>query len=524
MRHLYNARTAATAHSWRQRRRVLAAGLPTTTLPPNQALVAKAMGNECFAKGDMGAALAHYQHGQKLLLSGHANAADPELRCILWSNAAQCFLELGDWWEAAFAAHIAWPPAGGVACTTIGRQELKAAYRYALATSHLGLLTTAEALLDDILARSPSGSIASAARPQLAKVRSRLADITDEAGSSRQRAALRHENAALESALGASKAFEVRQMVEVNTLSQEGVQELVRMGMLQAVEARTAVDNGDSGHADPEYEQAEAEAARVFNDHGTGCRPMISHLRILRALHRALLYSTKKELQRGITLRENLERSRKCSGEGIGEEIPRPVAKADAQAACASPAAEGRDLSGGGYHCVLPAELASPNLPDVFAPQHIATLRRDRLVIVDGLLPSSVISKAREDAHELCYERRLMRTDHDDLCNPLQKSTTLPLHTRELKETLRQWHPGIHACVRCMWQLAAQLEQALELQLRVPQKLLVAAYPKGAHYRRHCALAAAAAGTSNAAPNPQGPCELLRFMPRSIRVRTRSLP
>ena len=59
--------------------------------------------------------------------------------------------------------------------------------------------------------------------------------------------------------------------------SEEGLRELVRMGMQQSAEKEArAVGHGSHVQSDAEYEQAEAEAARAFNDHGTGCHPLIS--------------------------------------------------------------------------------------------------------------------------------------------------------------------------------------------------------------------------------------------------------
>ena len=79
----------------------------------------------------------------------------------------------------------------------------------------------------------------------------------------------------------------------------------------------------------------------------------------------------------------------------------------------------------------------------------------------------------------------ILRTDSDDLCNPLQRSFTMPLWQQDQLAALDSTAPGLAHCIRTLLDLPAQLESQLQLPLRVPQQVMIAAYPPGAHYRQH---------------------------------------
>ena len=70
-------------------------------------------------------------------------------------------------------------------------------------------------------------------------------------------------------------------------------------------------------------------------------------------------------------------------------------------------------------------------------------------------------------------------------CNPGERSAELPLHEPRQLEQLRSRSPGIHHCVRSLWNLASTLSSALGMDVRVPQQVLLASYPPGALYHRH---------------------------------------
>ena len=227
-----SATNTATRYSWRRRRSqskqssspTVQSMMSAVTQRVDAPMECKYCGNVAFSSGDYAAAISHYRRGLDLLAHDDIEQSS-QLLCVLWSNTSQCHIETEHWWEAIFAAHCA--------CgSTIGGQEptkheLKAGFRYAIAAGHLGLLTVAETLFDKVVSNDGANAN-TAARTQLAKVRARLAALNASGGSKANRTALSKEVKVLESALGEEKAFEVRQTVEVNVLSEEGLKELLR--------------------------------------------------------------------------------------------------------------------------------------------------------------------------------------------------------------------------------------------------------------------------------------------------------
>ena len=171
-----------------------------------------------------------------------------------------------------------------------------------------------------------------------------------------------------------------------------------------------------------------------------------------RAIHRVLLYQVKKKLQRGCSMR-----------------------RAD------------DGTSGGQYHCARPGQVAArlcPTATPLLAAEDVRRLEADRIVVVDAALERGLVARAAQELLTL-REAGLLRTDPDDLCNPLQTSYDVPLWEAE---HVRQFHakaPALAACATSLFALPVQLELELRLQLRVPQTLMLAAYPPGAMYRRH---------------------------------------
>lgn len=78
-----------------------------------------------------------------------------------------------------------------------------------------------------------------------------------------------------------------------------------------------------------------------------------------------------------------------------------------------------------------------------------------------------------------------MRGEVNSTCNPGERSIELPLWDEDKLQRLRERAPGLHHCVRAMWNLATTLGAGLDLDVRVPQLVLLASYPKGALYHRH---------------------------------------
>ena len=115
----------------------------------------------------------------------------------------------------------------------------------------------------------------------------------------------------------------------------------------------------------------------------------------------------------------------------------------------------------------------------------LAELRRRRVVAVDHL-PAATIRAAAAEVREL-LDGGLMRNDPTDVCNPGAMQFELPLQDADHAGFAREF-PGLGACRQAIFSLPHELQSGLGDDLppmRVPQTLLLAAYPKGASYRRH---------------------------------------
>ena len=168
-----------------------------------------------------------------------------------------------------------------------------------------------------------------------------------------------------------------------------------------------------------------------------------------RALHHSMLYAAKKRLQQEVTMRRG----------------------------------EGDDgTTGGSYRCVPPQalvnRLANPPLMNAAA---IETLQSDRLVVVDGAFDAQVISGAAKEMRYLVDQGALIG-DPDDVCNPLQRSFDLPIWDKAIPTLIANHCPNLSHCIATILNLPSLFERELNLSLRVPQIVMMAAYPPGAHY------------------------------------------
>jgi SM-20-related protein len=87
-----------------------------------------------------------------------------------------------------------------------------------------------------------------------------------------------------------------------------------------------------------------------------------------------------------------------------------------------------------------------------------------------------------------------MKSDPDDLCNPGSQQMEMQfdatgedgkIEYRDALASLGQKMPGLAVCFAALFALPKALEEALGTPLRVPQTMLLAAYPPGSFYRRH---------------------------------------
>ena len=99
-----------------------------------------------------------------------------------------------------------------------------------------------------------------------------------------------------------------------------------------------------------------------------------------------------------------------------------------------------------------------------FAPlmsaEDVATLKRDRIVVIDDVLPAEVLALVQEEARAMAREGRL-KGESNSTCNPGEQSIEMPLWDHRKLKSLQQQHPGLYHCVRALWNLPAMLGPAL---------------------------------------------------------------
>ena len=218
-------------------------------------------------------------------------------------------------------------------------------------------------------------------------------------------------------------------------------------GMLQTPERRESMFT--SGLAEREM-VAECTEAELCSGCGRGRRVM------LRGVYTGLLHQAKKRVESGVA-----QRTRLPPGE-----------------------------TGGRYHCLPPERVMTPGLPSLMGATedaiaaNLASLRTERLVVVDDVLPVTLLQMAQAEARD--YEARgQLRGEHKSTCNPGERSCELGLWEARRREQFDGEIPGLMDCVRRMWNLASLLGPALGLHVRVPQVSLLASYPPGALYHPH---------------------------------------
>lgn len=171
---------------------------------------------------------------------------------------------------------------------------------------------------------------------------------------------------------------------------------------------------------------------------------------IYRAVHLGLMHHMKKQFERGLVARMRL-----APGE-----------------------------SGGRYRCVAPERLRSAGLRSLIAPSDVEELRRERIVVIDDVIEPGLLRMAQAEAKAFAAEGA-MKGEHNATCNPGEVSIELGLWDEGVLRALEKNRPGLYHCIRSLWNLPSMLGPALDLQMRVPQTVLLASYPPGALYHRH---------------------------------------
>ncbi|KAL1528241.1 hypothetical protein AB1Y20_009599 [Prymnesium parvum] len=142
------------------------------------------------------------------------------------------------------------------------------------------------------------------------------------------------------------------------------------------------------------------------------------------------------------------------------------------------------EMGGGRYRCVAPEAVLRPGAAGVLSEAHVATLRDRRFVVVDNAFDSDAVARAAAEVRAMVAAGTLV-ADADDVCNPLQRAFNAPLWDATQAAHLRDNSPALMGAIDQMMTTPAAIATQLELPLRVPQTVLVAAYPEGAYYRRH---------------------------------------
>ena len=144
----------------------------------------------------------------------------------------------------------------------------------------------------------------------------------------------------------------------------------------------------------------------------------------------------------------------------------------------------GEGETGGRYRCVAPERVFRPGLPSLMNDAHVETLRRERIVVVDGVLPKDALELARAEAQVMARSGHL-KGEPNASCNPGEVSLEMDLSDPRDLSNLQRSNPGLYQCITSLWNLPSLLGPKLGLAVRVPQTVLLASYPPGALYHRH---------------------------------------
>jgi Rps23 Pro-64 3,4-dihydroxylase Tpa1-like proline 4-hydroxylase len=95
-----------------------------------------------------------------------------------------------------------------------------------------------------------------------------------------------------------------------------------------------------------------------------------------------------------------------------------------------------------------------------------------------------VLAMAQAEALEMEASGQL-KGEANSTCNPGEVSMEMLLSDPRRLEALQARRPGLYQCIRALWNLPNMLAPLLDLEMRVPQVVLLASYPPGALYHRH---------------------------------------
>ena len=219
-------------------------------------------------------------------------------------------------------------------------------------------------------------------------------------------------------------------------------------------------------------DDADVEAADVQEAQGA----VATERKILRAQHRLLTYHVKKRFEDARTASVV---ARETSEGGNGD--------SDGAGGGSSKNGLLSGLSGGVYRCVAPCKLLKHGVhshPPLLTDAHLATLQAERVVVVDDAVAMNVIMAAASEVRQL-KQGGMLKTDPNDVCNPQAAAFDMPLWRQKFTETLEAECPGLCGVKNALYSLPSLLEEKLGLPLRVPQTMMLSAYPAGAFYRRH---------------------------------------
>ena len=109
----------------------------------------------------------------------------------------------------------------------------------------------------------------------------------------------------------------------------------------------------------------------------------------------------------------------------------------------------GEGETGGRYRCVAPERLFRPGLPSLMNDAHVETLRRERIVVVDGVLPKDALELARAEAQVMARSGHL-KGEPNASCNPGEVSLEMDLSDpRDLSNLRRATLASTNASRRC---------------------------------------------------------------------------
>ena len=377
----------------------------------------------------------HFAEAVRLLHASDATPAMKEILELAFSiGAAECHAVCEDWWSLVRTIEVRAIVGMPVTALIMAHKLL------ATGLMRLGLLTHSSCIntLDEAarlaVKHAPS-------QPEIAALQAehaaRTAAIADGGGLAAEIGIL-----AIAFGLGASKELT---MVTSEIRSVAGRRKLCDTGLL---------DEAD-------VEAADARSARDA---------MVGERTSLRAQHRLLTYHVKKRFEDARTTGVVAREASEDGNGGISRSNGLPSG-----------------LSGGVYHCVAPCKLLRPGVqphPPLLTAAQLATLQAERFVVVDGAVALNAIMAAASEVRQL-KQGGMLKTDPNDVCNPQAAAFDMPLWRQKFTETLEAECPGLCGVKNALYSLPPLLEEELGLPLRVPQTMMLSAYPAGAFYRRH---------------------------------------